>query len=265
MRGFKTGAIAGTLALGASLLLARIHPFGDAELFTRPAAQGAMLEESEVPPEVRQVLAAKCVDCHSNETRAPFYGRFAPVSWLMERDIVRGRRAMNLSLWSSYSADQQQALTAKIAQETKSHEMPLLQYRVIHWNARITDREELELSQWARRLQGPDGGNAPNASAGDPVRGKEVFGRRCTGCHALAQNREGPKLQGVYGRSAGTIANYPYSTALKNAHMVWDDATLDRWLTDPDTAVPGNNMEFRVSKLQDRRDIISYLKTAAGK
>ena len=72
-------------------------------------------------------------------------------------------------------------------------------------------------------------------------------------------------LQGVYGRSAGAIANFPYSTALKNAHIVWDDATLDRWLTDPDTAVPGNNMEFRVSKLQDRRDIISYLKTAVGK
>jgi cytochrome c len=52
---------------------------------------------------------------------------------------------------------------------------------------------------------------------------------------------------------------------LKKAHIVWNDATLDQWLTDPDTLVPGNNMEFRVPKAQERRDLIRFLQQSAGK
>ena len=68
-------------------------------------------------------------------TRTPFYGHFAPISWLLERDILEGRDHMNLSTWDTYSADQQETFKAKIVQETKSHEMPLPQYRIIHWNS----------------------------------------------------------------------------------------------------------------------------------
>lgn len=250
------------VALASSLLLARAHPFGDAALYARRAAPAPIMEHSSVPPEVRATLVEKCADCHSEQTRLPIYGRFAPVSWLMERDIVEGRKHMNLSEWDSYSADQQQTFKAKITEETKARRMPLLQYRMIHWDTRITDADVLAFSRWAREMPAFEvaSNNAQSAADGDPIRGKEVFEKRCSGCHAMEQNREGPRLGDVYGRTSGDVARFDYSPALKKARIVWDDASLEQWLADPDTLVPGNNMEFHVARPQERRDLISFLK-----
>ena len=253
------------IAVAASILLARVHPFGDAGLFTTQGAQAPLMEHSAVPSEARAVLIAKCADCHSMQTRPPIYGRLAPISWLMERDILEGRKAMNLSLWESYSADQQSVFAAKIVQETKSREMPLLQYRMIHWNARITDADVQSFTQWTRGSSEPVNLMAQSTGEGDPVRGKEVYEKRCTGCHAMTRDGEGPRLQGVYGRDSGDVAGFTYSPALKKAHIPWNETTLDRWLADPDTLVPGNNMEFHVPKQQERRDLISYLRQSSGK
>lgn len=100
---------------------------------------------------------------------------------------------------------------------------------------------------------------------GDPLRGKDLFERRCTGCHSLTENREGPRLQGVYGRTSGEMAGFAYSAALKKAHIVWNEESLQQWLADPDTLVPDNNMGFQVPKPQDRKDIVAFLKESAGK
>lgn len=252
------------LAFGASLALARIHPFGDAGLYAAKPADTPILIDAQVPTQVRDMLVKKCGDCHSSQARAPFYGHFAPISWLMERDIVEARRAMNLSQWNSYSADQQRTLAAKMVRETRSHEMAPLPYRVIHWNARIHDAEEKMLSQWAHGKTTVEA-DATAGSEGDPERGKSLFEKRCAGCHAMTQNHEGPQLQGVYGRTSGTAAGFAYSEALKKAMIVWDERSLERWLTDPDAFIPGNDMDFLVSKSQERRDLIRYLKQSSGK
>ncbi len=254
------------VALTASLLLARFHPFGDAGLYAPNYAENSIMDHSQVPAEVRSMLTAKCADCHSLQVRTPIYGRFAPMSWLMERDIVRGRAAMNLSRWDSYSPDQQQTLAAKIVQETREHEMPLLQYRLIHWDSRITEVDEKTLAAWARATSGTDAGSAGQAIAeGDPVRGREVLEKRCSGCHSLTENHQGPHLQGVFGRTAGTAEGYAYSPALKKAGIVWDEQSLEKWLTDPDAFIPGNNMDFQLARPQERRDVISYLRQVSGK
>lgn len=248
------------LVLMASLLLARVHPFGDAGLFSGPRDKAALLD-SNVPPQVRSILTNKCADCHSTQTRTPFYGRFAPISWLLERDILEGRDHMNFSAWNTYSADQQETFKAKIVQETKSHEMPLPQYRMIHWNSSITPADLAILTQWAH---GADTPRSPAATLpGDATRGQAVFEKRCTGCHSLTDNREGPRLQSVYGRAAGAIPNFPYSAALEQSHITWNDATLDQWLSDPDAFVPGNNMDFHVAKAQERADLIAWFKQSA--
>lgn len=175
---------------------------------------------------------------------------------------------MNLALWETYSADQQQTFAAKIVQETREHEMPLLQYRLIHWNSRVADSEIRTLADWAHSLSRSGSGTGQSdsqANVGDPSRGQTVFTKRCVGCHALTANHEGPRLQGVFGRAAGSVANYAYSPSLKKAHITWDESTLDKWLTDPDAFVPGNNMDFLVSKPQDRKDLIAYLRSTSGK
>jgi cytochrome c len=103
------------------------------------------------------------------------------------------------------------------------------------------------------------------ASAADASRGRELFERRCTGCHALDQVKEGPRLRGVFGRAAGRDPQFPYSDALRGASLTWDEATLDRWLTDPESLVPGNDMAFRLDNAAQRADIIEYLRRVPGK
>lgn len=56
--------------------------------------------------------------------------------------------------------------------------------------------------------------------------------RRCGGCHYLDEDKEGPRLRHIYGAKAGNVASFKYSSALKSSHVVWDEATLDKWLTD---------------------------------
>ncbi|HEY2000751.1 MAG TPA: heme-binding domain-containing protein [Acidobacteriaceae bacterium] len=257
------GALLGALA---SLLLGRTHPFGDARLYASQYAPPEILEHAPMPPEVRAILTAKCVDCHSAETPAPLYGRFAPVSWLMERDIVEARDAMNLSQWEKYSAEQQEVLKAEIVSQAKAGTMPPVQYGVVHWKTLITDADVQVLTQWARgepvRISDSMG---QGLTEGDALRGREIFERRCTGCHAMEQDREGPRLRGVFGRTSGAVAGFDYSPALKKAQVVWNETTLEQWLADPDTLVPGNNMEFHVAKPQERRDLIRFLKESAGR
>ena len=99
----------------------------------------------------------------------------------------------------------------------------------------------------------------------DTVKGKAEFQRRCTGCHALDRDKEGPRLGGVYGRKAGSVAGFTYSDALRGSGVVWDQTTLDRWLTDPETIAPGNDMGFRVTDAEERTLIVRYLQVASGK
>ncbi len=91
--------------------------------------------------------------------------------------------------------------------------------------------------------------------------GQALFQKRCTGCHALDADHEGPRLRGVVGRAAGSVKTFQYSEALKNAKHIWDEAKLDKWLTDTESVVPDNDMSFQVPKQEERAAIISYLKS----
>ncbi len=253
-----TGIIC-AIALLASFALARVHPFGDAGLYELSSTSLTSPTAPQIPSNVRAILIEKCADCHSNQPRAPFYGHLAPASWLMERDIVQARKAMNLSQWDGYSPDQQQALAAKMIQQAKSHDMPPIQYRAIHWNANATDADVATISTWAHSLQSASAGSQTSAS-GDPARGQSLFEKRCTGCHALTTNHQGPALQGVFGRTSGTASGYAYSGALKKSAILWNENSLDKWLTDPDQFIPGNNMDFLVANPQDRADLISFFR-----
>jgi cytochrome c len=103
------------------------------------------------------------------------------------------------------------------------------------------------------------------ANAGDPIRGKDLFEKRCGGCHSLDADKEGPRLRNVYGRKAGSISSYKYSDALKGAQVTWDQASLDKWLTNTESVVSDNDMDFHVQKADERADIIEYLRVSSGK
>jgi cytochrome c len=95
---------------------------------------------------------------------------------------------------------------------------------------------------------------------GDASAGRSAFEKRCTGCHALDHEKTGPRLAGVVGRKAGSISAFPYSDAVKKSGVVWNEAMLDKWLTDPEAAIPDNDMTFRLDKPIERANIIEFLK-----
>ena len=103
---------------------------------------------------------------------------------------------------------------------------------------------------------------------GDPVAGEKTF-KKCKACHVVDsdKHRVGPSLKGVYGRTAGTAEGFKYSKALKefgDGGAVWDDATLDQWLTKPKALVAKTKMAFPgLKKPEDRANVIAYLKKSS--
>src|SRR5262245_48046285 len=84
------------------------------------------------------------------------------------------------------------------------------------------------------------------AQTGDVSRGRRDF-RVCAPCHSLEpdHNMTGPSLAGLWGRKAGSLPSFDrYSDALKASGIIWEDRSLDAWLTDPDRMVPDNAMPF---------------------
>ncbi len=105
---------------------------------------------------------------------------------------------------------------------------------------------------------------APPASAADAERGAQLW-RKCASCHTLeanGRNRAGPRLHGVFGRTAGSVADYPYSEALKNSGIVWDEQTLDAYIKDAEAFVPGTKMYGGLSQPADRADLLAFLRRA---
>jgi cytochrome c len=252
MRPWGIAALTVAVVMG----LGYVHPFGNPR--AEPAkGLGTLLQGANIAADAKAVLVTKCADCHSSETRWPAYARVAPGSWLIERDIVEARKKMDLSRWEEMPADKQEVLTAKIFEEAKSGDMPPLQYRLLHWDAKLSKADVQTLSMLGKNAGRSE---ATLAGTGDAARGKAVFEKRCTGCHAREADREGPRLAGVFGRKAGSVAGFTYSTGLKDLGLTWNDTTLEKWLSDPDVMVPDNNMSFSVPKAGERRDLIAYLK-----
>jgi cytochrome c len=101
----------------------------------------------------------------------------------------------------------------------------------------------------------------------DVAVGQLVFNNACRTCHTTKEgdNRLGPHLYKIVGRKAGSLPNYGYSSAMKSADFVWDEAKLDRFIANPDEIVPGNNMKpyGGLVSAGDRAKIIAFLLSLA--
>jgi cytochrome c len=104
-------------------------------------------------------------------------------------------------------------------------------------------------------------------NTGDLANGQRKFAL-CRSCHTITEGGPaltGPNLHGVFGRKAGSVADYSYSDAVKAAGFVWDGEHLDKWLADPRGFLPGTKMSFAGLKdPKDRIDLIAYLKVETG-
>lgn len=135
--------------------------------------------------------------------------------------------------------------------------------RILIFVAMVWTAAALSSFPYVGRAEGSLG--AEGAKSGNPETGKQLFEKRCTGCHSLDKNKEGPRLGDVYGRKSGTVTDFSYSDELKAAHIIWDEGSLDQWLANPEIVVPNNDMAFHVSNPQERADIIQFLRRSSGK
>jgi cytochrome c len=101
-------------------------------------------------------------------------------------------------------------------------------------------------------------------AGGDADHGRSLYLTQCAACHSMDYNGVGPAHKGVFGRRAGSAQNNSYSDALKRSDLVWNEKTLDQWLSGPEAFLPGQTMGLSVPDAKDRADLIAYLKKASG-
>jgi hypothetical protein len=139
-------ALGCTFALG--IALSTVHPWGNPRTGIDPNAP--LMETSQVPGNVRMILETKCGDCHSEKTRYPIYAHFAPVSWMIDRDVHQGRIDLNMSQWQSMNDESRISVLTRMASIVHSEQMPPRSYVLLHPGARLSPDEQQLIYEWAK-------------------------------------------------------------------------------------------------------------------
>ena len=143
-----------TIAPAAAAALAVLQWIPAAPAFNPPARQWQTLEANiaAVPPHVARILGRACGNCHSNQTRLPWYGRVAPASWIILRDVHKARAAMNFSSWTTSPGRKPSIAAATLAAacaDVKTGRMPPAPYRMLHPESRLGQADKQDLCEWA--------------------------------------------------------------------------------------------------------------------
>ena len=114
---------------------------------TNPPVRGDLI----APAAVQEVLREACYDCHSNQTRWPWYSALAPMSWLIQHDVMAGRRRLNFSDWTDYASDPETAAQKlrKVAKAVTEGNMAPRYYQMLRPRARLTSEERALITAWA--------------------------------------------------------------------------------------------------------------------
>ena len=113
------------------------------------------------PEAVKSIITASCYDCHSNQTRWPFYSYVAPVSWLIASDVHGARKLMNLSQWGEYPESAQEFLKTQVYKQVSAGEMPPWDYLLLHPKARVSPSALSILKQWSGAQAAAEAGHKP--------------------------------------------------------------------------------------------------------
>ena len=105
-----------------------------------------------IPDSVMQILKVACYDCHSNNTRYPWYAKIQPVYWWLSDHIDEGKKGLNFSEFATYSIRKQYDRMEGISELVKKEEMPLSSYRWIHQDARLNDKQKQAIISWASNI-----------------------------------------------------------------------------------------------------------------
>ena len=118
--------------------------------FTNPPVNQAETLEAatQLPDNVKAILRRSCADCHTHETKYPWYSKIQPSAWFLKDHIAEGRRELNLSIWKTYEPRRQRRKLAEICEMVQGRAMPLPSYLWIHWDAKMSDEDIKTLCDW---------------------------------------------------------------------------------------------------------------------
>jgi len=137
------------LALAAFLVVAQFVPVDRSNPPSDPRQSLATV--SQPPAPVASALQRSCHDCHSNETRWPWYSRIAPVSWLVAHDVEEGRSHLNFSEWATLDNRRRLRRLEEVCEEITSGAMPDPKYVLLHPGARLAPDEITAICDWTRQ------------------------------------------------------------------------------------------------------------------
>lgn len=132
----------------AIVLVIQVIPV-ERNVSTVPPGQSFQKTEK-VPANVAAILKVSCYDCHSNNTRYPWYSELQPGAWFMARHIKKGKEELNFDEFNNYSKRRKKAKIKSIISQIEKDEMPLKSYRMMHGNARLSADEKKELLDFFR-------------------------------------------------------------------------------------------------------------------
>jgi hypothetical protein len=140
----------------AALLLAAVVWLGATLVTPRPVNPpvvwaSTLDAQANVPEDVRDILRTSCLDCHSDETRWPWYSTAFPGSWLMARDVTGARGALNFSRWGGYSVFERADLLDEVCVRVGAGTMPLRSYQWLHPEAALSTDQVDRLCAWTAR------------------------------------------------------------------------------------------------------------------
>jgi hypothetical protein len=105
-------------------------------------------QDIQAPAEVKNILRTSCYNCHSNETKWPWYSNFAPVSWMIINDVSDARNKLNFSTWNKISFEKKEELMKDIWDEVRQEDMPLTLYTFIHPEAKLDILQKNIIKKW---------------------------------------------------------------------------------------------------------------------
>lgn len=138
-----------SVIIGSVLILVVIViQFFRPEKNNSPVSTDDLIFNVQIPNGVKRTLVNACYDCHSNQTRYPWYSNIAPVSWLLANHIKEGKAHLNFSEWKKYSKREQISHLSDICEVVENGEMPLKGYAFMHSDAIILEYQVKELCAW---------------------------------------------------------------------------------------------------------------------
>lgn len=105
-----------------------------------------------MPENIKHILSRSCFDCHSNNTKYPWYSSIQPTGWILARHIQKGKADLNFDEFTGYSERRQITKLRSIRTSIKEGAMPLSSYLLIHQDARLSAVEKRLITEWAERL-----------------------------------------------------------------------------------------------------------------